>query len=94
MVLRGDNKIDDMISDCIDELSDDRVDAGVETLYELAIMWKSAGLPRDTWVNICGYIEKQAAAKSDETFVQTKIHSALVRIREQKHGKILLRPLH
>ncbi|MCK5236098.1 MAG: hypothetical protein KAR06_03850 [Deltaproteobacteria bacterium] len=91
--MRGDNKIDDMISDCIDELSDDRVDAGVETLYELAIMWKTAGLTREDFAEICGYIEKQAAKKSEETFVQIKIRNALVKIREQKHGKILLRPL-
>ena len=83
-----------MISDCIDELSDDRVDAGVENLYELAIMWKSAGLTRESFADICGYIEKQAAAKSDETFVQIKIQNALVRIREQKRGRIIMRPLH
>ena len=35
--------IDKLIDDCIDELADDRVDAGVENLYELAILWKSAG---------------------------------------------------
>ena len=86
--------IDKLIDDCIDELADDRVDAGVENLYELAILWKSAGLDRDSFADICGYIENQATEKSDETFVQMKIHNALVRVREQKHGKILLRPLH
>ena len=86
--------IDKLIDDCIDELSDDRVDAGVENLYHLAIIWKSAGLTRESFADICGYIEKQAAAKSDETFVQIKIQNALIRIREQKHGKIIMRPLH
>ena len=86
--------IDKLIDDTIDELSDDRVDAGVENLYELAIIWKSAGMSRDSFADICGYIEYEAAKKSDETFVQIKIQNALIKIREQKHGIILMRPLH
>ena len=88
------NKADKLIQECIDQLADDRVDSGVEALYELAIMWKSAGVPRQSFIDMCGYIEKSAANKSDETFVQMKIHNALVRVREQKNGSILLRPLH
>jgi len=86
--------IDKLIDDTIDELSDDRVDAGVENLYELAIIWKSAGLTREDFADICGYIEQEATKKSDETFVQIKIQNALIKIREQKHGIILMRPLH
>ena len=89
----SDNKIDDLIEDCISQLADDRVDAGVEAMYELAIYWKSAGLPVSSWVDICGYIEASAAKKSDETFVQMKIANALTRVREKKSGKILMRPL-
>lgn len=88
------NKIDDLISECIDQLADDRVDSGVEALYELAGKWKSAGLPVESWRDICQYIEQEAIKKSDETFVQMKIGNALTKIREQKHGKILLRPIH
>jgi hypothetical protein len=83
------NKVDKLISECIDQLADDRVDSGVEALYELAGYWKSAGLPVQSWRDICGYIEQSAIKKSDENFVQMKIHNALVKIREQKHGKIV-----
>ena len=86
--------VDKLIDDCIDQLADDRVDAGVEALYELAILWKSAGFSRDDFAEICSYIEQQAAAKSDETFVQLKIQNALIKIREQKRGRIIMRPLH
>jgi len=86
--------INKLIDETIAELADDRVDAGVENLYELAIIWKSAGLPRESFADICGYIEQEAAKKSDETFVQIKIQNALIKIREQKHGIILMRPLH
>jgi len=86
--------INKLIDETIAELADDRVEAGVENLYELAIIWKSAGLSRESFADICGYIEQEAAKKSEETFVQIKIRNALVKIREQKHGKILLRPIH
>ena len=80
------NKADKLIQECIDQLADDRVDSGVEALYELATMWKSAGVSRDSFAEICSYIEQSAAKKSEETFVQMKIHNALVRVREKKNG--------
>jgi len=86
--------INKLIDETIDQLADDRVDSGVECLYELAIIWKSAGLTREDFADICGYIEMEATKKSDETFVQIKIQNALIKIREQKHGIILMRPLH
>lgn len=92
--MRGDNFIDDLIQDCIDQLADDRVDAGVDALYELAVAWKSAGLDADSWRDMCGYIEQSAIKKSDETFVQIKISNALTRIREKRNGTPLLRPIH
>jgi len=81
--------INKLIDETIDELADDRVDAGVENLYELAIIWKSAGLPRESFADICGYIEQEAAKKSEEYFISIKIRDALVKIREQKHGIII-----
>ena len=87
------NKIDRLIQDCIEQLSDDRVDLGIDALYELAIYWKTSGASRQSFSEICQYIEREAADKSDETFVQIKIHNALIRVREKKNGTILLRPL-
>ena len=87
------NKADQLIQDCIEQLADDRVDGGVEALYELAIMYKTAGAPRESFVDICQYIEQEATELSEETFVQMKIQNALVRIRESKRGIILMRPL-
>ena len=86
--------INKMIDECIDQLSDDRVDSGIDALYELAILWKTSGAGRQSWSDICEYIEREASEKSDETFVAIKIHNALVRVREKKNGSILLRPLH
>ena len=78
-----------LIDETIDQLADDRVDSGVEALYELAILWKSAGAPKEAFIDICSYIEQEATEKSDETFVQMKIQQALIKIREQRHGVIV-----
>ena len=86
--------INELIDDCIDQLADYRVDSGVEALYELASIFKTRGMGAQFFMNVCNYIEQEAAKKSDETFVSIKIHNALVRVREKKNGTILLRPLH
>ena len=86
--------INKMIDEAIDQLSDDRVDSGVEALYELAILWRSSGASRESWVDICQYIEREATEKSDETFIQIKIGNALTKIRETKTGSVIWRPLH
>lgn len=84
------NKADRLIQQCIDELADDRVDSGVEALYELASMWKTAGIGRESFVDMCGYIEQSAAKKSDSHFVSMKINAALIKIREQKSGSVIV----
>ena len=81
--------INNVIDEAICFLADDRVDAGIDNLYELAIMYKSAGIPATSFVDICSYIEQQAIAKSDEQFVKQKINIALTKIRGQKRGAIL-----
>jgi len=86
--------INELIDNAIDQLSDDRVDAGVEALHELAVHFKTKGMGAQFFKNICEYIEAEASKKSDETFVQMKIHNALVRVRERKNGSVILRPLH
>jgi len=86
--------INKMIDEAIKQLADDRVDSGIEALYELAILWKTSGAGRQSFADICEYIEREAAELSDETFVAIKIHNALIRVREQKNGTMLLRPLH
>ena len=80
--------VDRMIDDCIEQLADERVDEGVDLFYELAVLWKSAALSRQSFIDICHYIQTEAGNKSDETFVQMKITAALKKARENKHGII------
>ena len=81
--------INNMIDSCIEQLSDDRVDVGVEGMYELAVLFKSSGCTSRAFVDMCGYIEQQAAERSDSGFVHMKISQALKKVREDKHGLIV-----
>ena len=81
--------INNIIDQAIIGLASDDVRDGVEQIHELAIMYKSAGIPVDSFIDICGYIENEAIALSDEHFVKEKISIALAKVREGKRGVIL-----
>jgi len=78
-----------MIDEAIDQLSDDRVDSGINILYKLAELFKSAGASRESFAEICAYIEREAIERTDEAFIEMKINAALKKARESKHGLII-----
>ncbi len=81
--------INHMIDDCIDQLADDRVEMGVEGIYELAIIWKTSGATAQSFCEICQYMEDEAAKIAGTELVKYKIGEALRTIREKKHGIII-----
>ena len=81
--------INNIIDQAIIGLASDDVRDGIEQIYELATMYKSAGIPVESFIDICGYIENEAIALSDEHFVKEKISIALRKVREGKRGVIL-----
>ena len=80
------DKFNNLMDECIDQLADDRVDAGVEAVMEIAELCKSAGMPVTEFVGICEYMEAAAIKKSDAAFVQLKISNALKAYRERRRG--------
>lgn len=82
-------KFNKMIDEAIDQLSDDRVDSGINILYKLAELFKSAGASRESFAEICAYIEREAIERTDEAFIEMKINAALKKARESKHGLII-----
>jgi len=81
--------LDRMIDDAIAQLADDKADSGVELLQELAIIWKSAGMTRQSFMEICTYIQNEASERSESAFVEMKMAAALKKSRESKRGVIL-----
>lgn len=81
--------INNIIDQAVIGLASDDARDGVDQLYELAIQYKSAGLPSSSFADICGYIENQAIAMSDEHFVKEKISIALRKVRESKGRHIM-----
>jgi len=78
-----------LIDNCIRDLAGDSIHDGVDGLYELAGLFKSAGYTSQEWGNVCQYIEEEAAAISDEVFINMKINAALKMARERKNGAII-----
>ncbi len=81
--------VNKIIDEAVIGLASDDARDGVEQIYELAILYKSAGMPVSAFADICGYIENEAIYMSDEAFVKEKISIALAKVREQKRGFIL-----
>lgn len=81
--------INNIIDQSIIGLASDDARDGIEQIYELATMYKSAGIPVESFLDICGYIENEAIGLSDEHFVKEKISIALRKVREGKRGVIL-----
>ena len=71
------NPFDESVQDCIEQLSDDRVDSGIDALKEIAVKCKTGGMTKKAFISLCLYIEKEAIKLSDEAFVQMKIRGAL-----------------
>lgn len=83
------DELNTLIDQAIEQLSDDRVDSGIDILNELAVVWKTAGMTGQSFKEICIYIQEQAAEKSDSDFVHMKMRVALKESRERKHGVII-----
>ena len=81
--------MNNIIDQAVIGLASDDARDGVDQIYELAIAYKSAGLPVASFVDICGYIENQAIGMSDEHFVKEKISIALAKVREGKRSMII-----
>lgn len=82
--------LDRMIDQAIDQLADDKADSGVELLQELAIIWKSAGMTQQSFMEICTYIQNEASDRSDSAFIDMKMSVALKKAREKRTKSVIL----
>ena len=81
--------VNKIIDEAIIGLAGDSPTDGIDQIYELAVLYKSAGMPASAFIDICGYIENEAIGLSEEKFVNEKIYIALKKVREMKRGRIL-----
>lgn len=79
-------EIDELIQECIDNLSDDSIGKGAECLVELAIKWAKAGLPQSSFNDMRKYIIEEAITRTDKLFIQEKLLLTERKLRDERNG--------
>ena len=70
------SEVNKIIDSCIDNLADDSIDVGADSLFELAIIWAKAGMNEQSFLDMRKYIVKQAKLKTNELFIDEKLRIA------------------
>lgn len=78
------NKVDQLIEECITELSSDDIRKGGESLQELARYWAKAGLTLKSFLDMRTYIIEQAKLKTDALFIEEKLKLHEQALREER----------
>lgn len=84
------NKADRLIQECINNLADDNINIGGESLQELARYWAKAGLDQKSFMDMRTYIIESAKLKTDAKFIEEKLIVAEREIRAKRTGSIII----
>lgn len=84
------NKADQLIQECIDNLADDNINVGGECLQELARYWAKAGLEIKSFMDMRTYIIESAKQKTDAKFIEEKLIVAERNLRAKRTGSIII----
>lgn len=68
----SENKINKIIDEAIKELVDGNYKQAKEAIAELAHLYKSAGQTKETFIELCTYIENEAVEKTGNEFIRTR----------------------
>lgn len=84
------NKADKLIQECIDNLADDNINSGGESLQELARYWSKAGLDYRSFCDMRIYIIESAKRKTDAFFIDEKLKIAEQNLMKKRTGSIII----
>jgi len=88
------NKIDNLIEECIDNLIDDDINRGAESLQELAQYFAKGGMTEQSFMDTRTYIINQAKQQTDALFIETKLKLSESSLREKRTGSIIVQTTH
>jgi len=88
-LLKG-NRADALIQECIDNLADDNINIGGESLQELARLWAKAGFELKSFLDMRTYIIESAKKKTDALFIDEKLKIAEAKLRAKRTGSIII----
>ena len=84
------DKINDMIDEAINQLSDDNIKVGAESLLEVAQAWAKAGLSMQSFIDIRKYIITEAISNTNALFIKEKLEGAETLARQQRSKSIII----
>jgi len=88
------NKIDKLIQECIDNLCDDNIFRGAESLQELAQNFAKAGMKQQSFMDIRTFIINQAKERTDALFIDEKLKLSEQALREKRTGSVIIQTSH
>jgi len=80
------DKINDLIDEAINQLSDDNPNFGAESLQDLAQIFAKAGLTKQSFMGIRQFIVNQAIEQTDAMFIKEKLEIAEKKLQERRNG--------
>jgi len=88
------NKVDDLIEECIDNLIDDNINRGAGSLEELAQYFAKAGMTKQSFMDIRTYIINEASKKTDSLFIDAKLKLFERILRVKRTGSVIIQAVH
>ncbi len=76
-------ELDNLINSVINDLSDDNLKSGVDSLIEVADIFAKAGMPQSTFENIRQHIIQEATKRTDALFINEKVKAV-----EKTHNRL------
>jgi len=88
------NHIDKLIEECIDNLCDDNINRGAESLQELAQNFAKGGMTQQSFMDIRTFIINQAKERTDALFIDAKLKLSEQFLREKRTGSVIIQTSH
>lgn len=86
--------VDSLIEECINDLCDEDISKGAESLQDLAIIFNKGGMPLQSFMNTRTYIINMAKQKTDALFIDEKLKLSEQALREKRTGSIIIQTAH
>ena len=86
------NNIDDLFDSIVDELCDNDINKGADSLVELAHFWAKAGFTKKSFLEMRLHLIQKAEERTDVYFIREKLKLAEMKNhdRRQIHGNRII----
>jgi hypothetical protein len=71
------DQVNKILDETVKAFTDENMQEGIEGLRELAHLYKTAGAPKKSFLELCQYIENTAVERSGNEFLRQRMSIAL-----------------